>query len=576
MERSPTEDSVRTIETRLTQALVAAGDLAYDWDLATDRIWWAGNPRTLFGCGEAGLPDSGDSLSRLVNPEDLPARMQSLSRHFTGISDFDCEYRIKTTDGELQWVHDRGAVSLSPAGSPERMTGLLRIVTRRKHHEARLEYLASFDELTGHFNKLRLRDALEQALAQSLRFGQKGAFLVVGLDQLGRINAAFGHEAGDAVLRDVADRFDAILRNTDVVGRLDSDRFGIVLPGYDGEQAFRAAERILQSIRNEPVQIERREAHVTASASIVVFPDQSQTVFDVITKAEGALMQAKERGRDCIRVYELDSEQHQAQIDNLAVAEEVKSALRNDRLDLAYQPVVDAASGAVRFYECLLRLRQAGGALISAERFIPVVERLGLVRTIDRRVLELVVDDLASHPQVSLAINISGMTANDRSWLRALKGHLRGRPDLARRMIIEVTETVALHDIEESARFLSAVRDLGCRVAIDDFGAGYTTFRHLKALPVDIVKIDGSFVQGIATNPQNQLFIRNLLGLAESFSLETVAEKIETREDAAFLRDEGVGLLQGYYFGKPQIVPAWKGGQDKPVRAQAGGAGERG
>ena len=570
MQRSPRSTDDLALLARLRVAIESSGDVVYDWDLASDSLGWSGATAHLFGSAADNLPATGDVFHGRINPEDLPRRMQALSEHFTGLQNFDCEYRVRGDAGQVHWVHDRGAVGLSPAGTPERMVGVLRLVTHRKQQEARLEYLANFDELTGHFNKLRLRDTLDQALAQGLRFDQDGAFLVVGVDQLRRINAAFGHEAGDAVIFGVAQRLEATLRATDVIGRLDSDRFGIVLAGYDAAQANRAAERVLQAIRSDPFAIIDRQIHISASAGIVMFPTHSQTTFDVITKGEGALLKAKQAGRDCFSVYQLDEARQRDQLANLTIAEDVKRALRDHRLILAYQPVVDAKSEEVQFHECLLRMRGPGGALISAARFVPVVERMGLVRAIDRRVLELAVRDLQAYPQAVLAINISGMTATDRSWLRALGGHLRGRPDLARRLIIEITETAALHDIEESADFVSAVRDLGCRVAVDDFGAGYTTFRHLKSLTVDIVKIDGSFVHDIATSPENQLFIRNLLSLARSFGLKTVAECVERGEDAAYLRNEGLDLLQGYHFGKPRVRPSWKSDQDTATAAAAG------
>jgi EAL domain-containing protein (putative c-di-GMP-specific phosphodiesterase class I) len=248
---------------------------------------------------------------------------------------------------------------------------------------------------------------------------------------------------------------------------------------------------------------------------------------------------------------------------NMELGEQVTMALKDNRLVFAYQPVVDASTHEVRYYECLMRMRTLEGDVIAAGKFIPVVERLGLMRALDRRALELVIHDLETHPDVTLAFNISGVTAADRGWLRILVGQLKDRRDLASRMIIEITETAALYDIDDSARFVSVLRDLGCEVALDDFGAGYTTFRHLKALTVDVVKIDGSFVHDLAQNTENQLFIRNLLSLARAFNLVTVAECVETNEEAVILSSEGVNLLQGYFFGKPDLAPSWR----KPAAA---------
>ena len=409
--------------------------------------------------------------------------------------------------------------------------------------------------MTGHFNKLRLREALDYALAYSQRYSQPGAFLAVGIDQLDKINTAFGCETGDRVLVEIAQRLDQALRTTDVIGRLGSDCFGVVLGYCSNEDAVMISERIIQSIRQSAIAANGTRVHATVSIGVVFFPEQSKTCFDVITKAEGALLKAKSAGRDCVESYRMSEEQRRSYRANMELGEQVTEAMKDDRLVFAYQPIVDAGSHEVSSYECLLRMYSPEGELIPAGHFVPVVERLGLMRTLDRRALDLTLQTLESNPDVTLAFNISGVTAADRGWLRTLIARLKDRPELASRLIVEITETAALHDLEDSARFVSIMRDLGCQVAIDDFGAGFTTFRHLKALTVDIVKIDGSFVRNLVDNKENQLFIRNLLSLARAFNLVTVAECVETLEDAQILVREGVNQLQGYYFGKPEVAP---------------------
>ncbi len=555
---------------RLRTAIEASGDLVYDWDLATDRIEWFGRAARVFGEGRSAMPLCGDRFNGRVNPEDLPSRMQALSEHFAGSAPYDCEYRVRSSTGEFNWVHDRGAVQLSSNGTPIRLSGTMRLVTQRKQHEAELEQLANYDELTGHFNKLRLRESLDYALACSQRYKQPGAFLAIGLDQLDRINMAYGCIAGDGVLIEVAQRLDQCLRETDVIGRLGSDRFGVVLGVCPETDAVTIAERITDTVRQTAVVIGGDRVHVTVSIGIVYFPEQSRTSFDVIAKAEGALLQAKSAGRDCVQSYRMSEEQRQICRNNMELGKQVTEAIKEDRLVFAYQPIVDAASHEVRYYECLLRMYDHDGSIIAAGEFVPVVERLGLMRALDRLVLDLTLSDLERYPDIVLAFNISGITAADRGWLRTLIARLKDRRDLAERLIVEITETAALHDLDDSARFVSAVRELGCEVAVDDFGAGYTTFRHLKALTVDVVKIDGSFVRNLAHNADNQIFIRNLLSLARALNLVTVAECVETAEDAAILSAEGVNLLQGYYFGRPVIVPSWKAdGLDESKTAKA-------
>ena len=237
----------------------------------------------------------------------------------------------------------------------------------------------------------------------------------------------------------------------------------------------------------------------------------------------------------------------------LAVGAAVEAALREDRLLFAFQPVVCAATGEVDYFECLLRMRDENGDIISGAEFITVVEGLGWIGLIDRYVLNKTVQELAADPGVRLGFNISGMTAGDRPWLRSLTSLLRHRRDIASRLVIEITETAALGDIAESARFVDTLRHTGCRVALDDFGAGHTSLRHLQILPVDIVKIDVSLVRNLTSRPQTRVFLRHLLGLLNGFGLTTVGECVENAEDAALLRAEGVGYLQGHYFGQPTI-----------------------
>jgi EAL domain-containing protein (putative c-di-GMP-specific phosphodiesterase class I) len=190
-------------------------------------------------------------------------------------------------------------------------------------------------------------------------------------------------------------------------------------------------------------------------------------------------------------------------------------------------------------------------------------------------VLEKTLAELEAHPRVKLGFNISGLTAADRPWLRSLISQVRNRPDLASRLVVEITETAALYDIEESARFVSALRHSGCQVALDDFGAGHTSLRHLQSLAVDTVKIDGSFIRNLTTSADSQVFLRHLLGLAKGFGFNTVAECVSTADEAAILRREGVGFLQGYYFGKPSLGKPWlpAAAAVAPQRLAAGSAG---
>jgi len=537
-------------------ALEAAGDVAYSWDLDGDRLDWSGRLPDAWSEFSAELA-TGRRFAGRIHPDDLVHRQLMLANHFDGASSFDCEYRVRGAGGIFTWVHERGRAQRDDAGRPQRMLGVIRAIGDRKAQQSRLEQLANYDELTGHFNKSRLREAVDQIIAANQRTPNPAAFLSIGIDSMTMINDLFGYQVADTVLIEIGGRLDSCLRVSDLIGRLGGDRFGIVLSHCPPDNIHAVAEKILAEVNSAPVTTSRGPVYATVSIGGVSFPDQGLTSYDVITRAETALAEAKRAGRDCYAHYRMTQEQREGQRRSLSIGEEVQKALREDRIMFAFQPVVSAESGEVDYYECLLRMRSRDGRVISAGEFVPILEQLGFIRLIDRYVLDKAFSELSAHPDVRLGFNISGLTAADRPWLRALTSQLRNRPEIAGRVVIEITETAALYDIEESARFVSALRQAGCRVALDDFGAGHTSLRHLQTLAVDTVKIDGSFVHNLGASPDNQIFLRHLLGLAKGFGFHTVAEGVETAAEAAILHREGIGYMQGYYYGRPSLDRPW-------------------
>ena len=550
---------------RLRAALAAAGDIVYDWDLVTDEISWLDGtppPLILFGDQTEG---NAQRFHDRIHPEDLKPRLDALAALGDTQGVFECEFRLRDSDGEHHWYHDRGTAELDANGRPLCIRGSIRRISRQQVASERVQYLASYDELTGHFNKNRLRESLEHTLYFSDRYKVVGAFLVVGIDNINVVNQAFGYEVADAVIVSIGHRLDQCLRSCDSIGRIGGDCFGVVLSNCPAGEVSVAAEKILETARNTEIETPAGPIHVTVSVGAVVFPDVAKTATDAMTKADIALQNAKRSGRNNWSLYRYTQEQRDIHQKNMVIAEQVKCALRDDRLKLSYQPIVDCETHEPVLHECLLRMIQPDGEVVPAGLFMPVVEELGLIRQIDRRVLELSVNVMLEHPEARLAINVSGLTSTDQSWLRHVVGLLRGQPTVAERLVVEITETASLEDVEECARFVSTLRDLGCRVALDDFGAGYTSFRHLKILAVDMVKIDGSFIRDLPENPANMIFIRSLLDLARNFGLDTVAECVETMDQAKMLRAEGVGFLQGWAFGKPQFEPPWPSTADEDV-----------
>ncbi|HTZ79901.1 MAG TPA: GGDEF and EAL domain-containing protein [Stellaceae bacterium] len=549
----------RSAKDHLLAALEGAGDLAYVWELASDQLRWYGAslPRLGLGIDDPDALAIGESFTQRIHADDRALRQKHLEAHTARGEAFECEYRLRTDGGTQIWVQERGRVEFDPRGHAKRLTGVLRPVTGRKTEEQRLERLANHDELTGHFNRTRLREALDHAIATSMRSGLKGAYLAIGIDKLATVNDAFGYETADQVIIEIGQRLDRQFRDSDVIGRVGGDRFGVVLTNCPESEVAGIADKILQLISQTPIPTRAGPLYATISIGSVSFPDQVKTSFDAMTRAETALAEAKRAGRDCFVPYRLAESQRRQHRTDLALGERVQRALKEERLVFAYQPVVDSDSGTVDYYECLLRMIAEDGSIVAAGAFVPVIEQLGFVRLLDRYVLERAVAEVSQYPEISLGFNISGLTAADHAWLRLVVSLLKDKPEIARRLTVEITETAALYDIQECARFVSTLRELGCRVALDDFGAGFTSLRHLQTLDVDIVKIDGSFVRNLADSYDDQIFLRHLVGLADGFGLATVAECVESAKEAAILRREGVQFLQGYHFGIPGIEKPW-------------------
>jgi diguanylate cyclase (GGDEF)-like protein len=538
-------------------ALAASGDVAYAWDISTDRIAWFGDAPSVLGLPAGQRVDTGDQLNIRVSPEDLPARLQALADRGTAADRFDCEYRVRAADGELRWIHDRGRVAFGDDGRPARVTGVLRVVTERKLSQVRLEYRASYDEVTGHYNAGRLSELLEHAIAQEERHGGCGAYLLLAITNLSVIAETFGRPTADAIAVAIGQRLDRNLRLTDHVGRIDGDRFGIVLRNCDEAGATEVARKIVAAAERTPVVTADGVIGVAAAIGVTTFPGVGPTVEDVMQQAEQAVADARRRHDDHFAMHRSAEPQLAHHRRLLAMGEELMAALRGKRAHFAYDPVVGRDGCAPVFNECLLRIADSSGSVRPPGAYVEAAERLGLVRLVDRHGLELASDALIRHPELHLSLNISGRTVSDRAWLRALLASVRSKPEIARRLILEITETAALRDIEETTRFIATVRDLGCRVALDDFGSGFTSFHNLKALNIDIVKIDGMFVENLTRDRQKLLFVRALLGLAEAFQFLTVAEGVGDREQAELLWDEGVDLLQGDYVVSTAVAPAW-------------------
>lgn len=549
----------------LGAAIGAAGDVAYDLDLATDQLVLAGPWQRLFGPGMT-VP-TGEAFNARINPEDLPGRLGALADHIAGRAGYDGEYRLRDSLGQVHWVHDRAQCLRDAEGRAQRLCGVLRTITERREDAIRRAQGAGYDDLTGHFSRARLIETMEFVIAQAKRHETGGALMAVGIDGLAAIEDAQGEEAADRLVIDAGRRLDACLRATDMIARLSHDTFGVLLSHCDQAQLLAAAARIRSALMGlaagaglAPGAVARDPAAaIGVSVGGVCFPSDARNASSAIARAESALATVRRLGGagGGFRLFQPSQRDRSEEAEAVVMAKRLHDAMRESRLAFAYQPIVSADTLAATHHECLLRVDDGDGAASAAPGTIAAIERLGDIPAIDRKTLDMALAVLERHPVASLSVNLSGLTVTNRAWLRSLNARLRFNPDLARRLMIEITETAAMRDIEDSARFIAQMRALGVRVALDDFGAGFTSFRHLKALAVDVVKIDSSFVAGVAENVDSQLFIKSLTAVAHGLGLKSVAEGVATPADEAFLRGQGVSYFQGNRYGAPTATPGW-------------------
>ncbi len=539
---------------RIRLALNIDGALVYEWSLIDDTITWNNDVTSVLGDCDPEQLKTGAGFHAFLDPEGAALRTSLANNPSPDFSAFQIEYQYCSESGEVYWLQDRGRRLMGPDGKPSSIIGVLRAITDWKIREVRLNYLASYDELTGQLNRARLRERLDQAIASAERSGRPGAYFVAAIDELADLNADYGFDVADEVIAGIGHRLERLLEDSQEIGRIAGNKFGIIVNDCADDDLVATAQKFINAAQEQALETSAGAISVSISVGCVAYPTFASNSQEAMFRAVEALDKAKATGRSSFSVFSMSEQVQSIRRRNALVADQIISALNDRRICVAYQPIVAADTLETEKYECLVRMIEPCGDIVLAGDFVPMAEQLGLVRLIDRRVLELVTEALHAHPGVKLAVNVSGITATEPDSVEGYLAHIEANRDVADRLTIELTETSAIRDMEESAKFLSRLRDLGCRVAIDDFGAGYTSFRNLQALVVDSVKIDGAFIRGLAQSRDNQLFVRTLVDLAKYFNLETVAEWVSNSEEAQMLCDYGVDYLQGYYVGQPSMT----------------------
>ncbi len=469
------------------------------------------------------------------------------------------EERLPTPDGGTR-IFDTIKVPLfNPDGSRNGLVEIGRDITERKHQESEIERLAYFDSLTGLPNRRMLLDRLHHAIALARRNEQIGALMFVDLDHFKTLNDARGHDMGDRLLKAASARLIHCLRDSDTVARFGGDEFVLLLPALSSEaeaaadQARSVAEKIRQTLTNR-FELEGEDISVSASIGVTLFPGaEDERLSDLLKQADTAMYQAKEAGRNHVCFFEPEM-QARAEA-RFALEADLRNAIDARQLRLYLQPQVDC-EGTVRSAEALLRWHHPVHGLIPPGAFIPIAEETGLIADLGQWVLRQACGLLAraelADPGLSLSVNVSPRQFHRPDFVPRVRDILVETGADPARLTLEVTEGLLVDAVEPTVYKMAELRRLGVRFSIDDFGTGYSSLAYLKRLPISELKIDATFIQDAPTDPDDAALVDTILAMASHLRLNVVAEGVETREQAEFLRSRTPILYQGYLFGRPE------------------------
>jgi diguanylate cyclase (GGDEF)-like protein/PAS domain S-box-containing protein len=477
-------------------------------------------------------------------------RERVLSRGWGEVS--RCEFKIVRKDGERRWV-DFTSGPIEYGGQPAAL-GTAFDITERKWAEDQIKDIAYHDALTGLPNRLLFNDRLSMALAQAHRHNQRLAVLFLDLDRFKVINDSLGHTLGDRLLQAVGERLVFSVREGDTVARLGGDEFTLLLPGAGRPlDLAKFAEKVLEALK-QPFGLEGHELFVTASMGISLYPEDGIDPETLVKNADTAMYRAKDQGRDNYQLY--TAAMNATALERLGMENALRKALIQGELEIYYQPLLDLASGTVYGVEALLRWRHPERGLILPAEFIPLAEITGLIVPMGPWILKTACAQAkkwqdAGHPQLCLSVNLSARQFQQPDLVELVTRVLDETGLPPRSLELEITESNAMQNAETTTQTLRALKALGVRLSIDDFGIGYSSLSYLKRLPIDTLKIDQSFVRDMTTDADDAAIVTAVIAMAQTLKLAVVAEGVEVEEQLAFLAARRCDRMQGFLFSRP-------------------------
>lgn len=536
------------------QILQQTGILLFAWNIASDEVTLTESTKTLFPHHDVLEFKSSKEFYRQTHPSDRKKlrqfwkTTQNKSEKNWKYNDIDVRYITK--DGEALWLR----ISLLNASQPKdnMIYGSLQNITKDKRELLKTAHTAYTDDLTGLLNRSRMKQKIALAIGAAQEYNISSIFLVISIDNLASINNMFGHHIADDIIQAVGRHLSFTKRKSDLIARLSSGKFGILLTDVKADEMQGIGQRFLAAIRETDFLTRSGSICITASGGGCFIPQDATIVDHVFSIADECLSMAKRYGRNCFIPYTLEPSKAEERSENIVLSGKIVQAIRDDRIIPAYQPVINQKDPDKSFFEMLARIQDVDGSFIPAYKFIPIAENTGFIRMIDIQILKAALTTLHNHKDISVSINLSGHTISNPSIADDIFNQCKNFMHVADRLIIEITETVALQDVYGLPELITGLHEMGFRIALDDFGAGYNSFSNLKNYSFDIVKIDGGYIRGIHENKRNQIFVEALANMSEQLGLEIVGEMVSGEEEIEILKNYPIDYYQGYLFGKPE------------------------
>ncbi len=551
---------------RLAKAQQIANMGNWDWDISEDTIDWSDEVYRIFQVNPITVKFNRKTFFDLVHPDDREELINSFKVALDKQEPSSFEYRILLGDGSVRYLHHQSEVTFSPDNVAIKLSGTIQDISERKLAEEKIRRFAYYDSLTGLLNRLSFLERLESALSFAKSHNRIMAILFLDLDDFKRVNDTLGHDRGDLLLKTVAQR---LLEGTEAsdtiagseidgmqanVARLGGDEFTVLLTEITQiEDAGQNAQRILKLL-SEPVSLDGHKVFATPSIGISVYPYDGQDVSSLLKNADTAMYHAKKSGKGNYQFYAKSMNAHGFM--RLSLESDLRNALENDELLLDYQPIVDGRTEKIIGAEALLRWNNLNHGLVPPDEFISIAEGNGMIVEIGKWVLRSAcmqnkIWQVAGFEPIQIAVNLSSLQFRHNDLLDTITDVLMESALDPEYLALELNEAMIMHNSEHTISMLQKLKEIGIRVSIDNFGTGYSSLSYLKHFPVDILKIDKSFLTDLPDDHKNAAITTAVIAMAHGLNLNIIAEGVETLQQVAFLRELDCDAMQGYLYGKP-------------------------